>query len=103
MAACRGSRAAITGRIVGRATVSRTKPVQTSAAGSGRVHPASSATNAAGADKVRRRLSNIFQKPIAVTALEASCVRLPFTRPSIQGSSCQSPRAQRCWRAAATS
>ena len=93
----------MTGRMVGSATVSRTKPVQTSAAEGGRVHPANSATIAAGADRVRRRLSNIFQKPIAVRGLALPRVTRPFTRPSIQGSSCQSPRAQRCWRAAATS
>ncbi|MND08469.1 hypothetical protein D3C83_310870 [compost metagenome] len=43
-----------------------TKDVHKNAAGSGRVQPASSAASRAGADSVRRRLSNIFQKPIAV-------------------------------------
>ena len=102
MPECRGTSAAITGRSVGNATVSRAKPVQTSAAGRGSVHPASSATMTAGEDRVRRRLSNIFHQPIAGTGLALSCAR-PLTRPSSHGSSCQSPRAQRCWRADATS
>jgi len=50
---------------------------------------------AAGAESVRRRLSNIFQRPMAGIR--------PLPRSNIHGSNCQSPRAQRCWRAAATS
>ena len=84
---------------VGRAMVSTTKTVQTSAAGSGSVQPASSATIAAGGDNVRRRLSNIFQRPIAGRLLRSARSPCPCTRPRIHGSSCQSPRAQRCWRA----
>ena len=48
------------------ATVSTRKTVQASAAGKGKVHPASSESSTAGASSVRRRLSNIFQKPMAV-------------------------------------
>ncbi len=48
------------------ATLSTRKIVQASAAGKGRSHPARSESTTAGADSVRRRLSNIFQKPMAV-------------------------------------
>ena len=41
-----------------------------------------------------RKLSNIFQRP---SGASGGCA------PSTQGSSCQSPRVQRCWRAVATS
>ena len=67
------------------------------------VQPASSARIAAGADSERRRLSNIFQRPIAGTKRALLRAPVPVARPSIHGSNCQSPRAQRCWRAAATS
>ena len=60
----------------------------------GNAHERTSSMSAAGADSVRRRLSNIFQRPMAEISRPCD--------PSIQGSSCQSPRAQRCCRAAAT-
>ena len=56
----------------------------------------------AGPESVRRRLSSIFQRPIAEDC-RAPITRGGSRRPKIHGSSCQSPRAQRCWRAAATS
>ena len=62
----RGSTAASTGSIVGIATASAMNTVQASAAGRGKVQPAINASTIAGAVRVRRRLSNIFQKPIAV-------------------------------------
>ncbi len=67
----------------------------------GSIHPASKARMAMGADSDRRKLSIIFQRPTTGTV-----VGWPFglrARPKIHGSNCQSPRAQRCWRAAATS
>ena len=55
------------------------------------------------ADSDRRRLSSIFQRPIAGTLPRGRRSALCGPRPRIQGSSCQSPRAQRWWRRAATS
>jgi hypothetical protein len=92
MRARRGTIAASTGNSVAAAIVDTTKPVQTSAACSGSIHPAASAARLAGADSERRRLSSIFQRPSAGSP-----------GPKIHGKSCQSPRVQRCWRAAATS
>ena len=66
------------------------------------VHAATSVATASGADSVRRRLSTIFQR--AMPGMEPR-VRRPVAsraRPRIHGRSCQSPRAQRCSRAAAT-
>ena len=51
--------------------------------------------SAHGAESVRRRLSIIFQRPSSGHAA-------PRAGPRIQGRSCQSPRAQRCWRSVAT-
>ena len=61
----------------------------------GNAQDKTSTSSAAGAESVRRKLSNIFQRPIAVISRPRD--------PNIQGRSCQSPRAQRCCRAAATS
>ena len=64
-------------------------------AGSGEsVQAARSVRTAEGAESVRRRLSSIFQRPRNGTPAAR--------RPTIHGRSCQSPRAQRCWRSAAT-
>ena len=64
--------------------------------------PASSVANVAGARRLRRRLSSIFQRPIERDrAADVASGARPG--PRIQGSSCQSPRTQRCWREAATS
>ena len=54
------------------------------------------ATTPAGADNVRRRLSSIFHRPMSgsVPLPRSSPAASPL--PSIQGSSCQSPRDQRC-------
>ena len=54
---------------------------------------------ASGAESVRRRLSIIFQRPIAGRDRRASRRCASRARPRIHGRSCQSPRAQRCWRA----
>jgi hypothetical protein len=80
---------------VGTAIVARMNAVQTSACSNGSNQPASKARTEAGADSVRRRLSNIFQRPI-----DGMAQRLPFATavgpcPRIHGRSCQSPRAQR--------
>ena len=68
----------------------------------GSVQAATSVARASGADIVRRRLSTIFHR--AMPGMEPG-LRRPVAsraRPRIQGRSCQSPRAQRCWRAAET-
>ena len=62
------------------------KQIHTDAAADGNASPASNDSMQVGADKVRRRLSSIFQRPIAGT---------PAPRLSSHGSNCQSPRAQR--------
>ena len=52
-----------------------------------------------GADSERRRLSSIFHTPISGVGCGRGRVAAPASlRPKIQGSSCQSPRTQRCWR-----
>jgi len=99
----RGTMAPMTGMKVGSMIVDRTKTVQRTAASNGNVHPASKARTAAGADSVRRRLSIIFQRPIAGMAPPAILVAVVGARPKIHGTSCQSPLAQRWWRRAATS
>ena len=67
----------------------------------GSSQPATRVSKAAGADRVRRRLSSIFQRP--TSGIQVGRGRRADAPRSIQGRSCQSPRAQRCWRAAATS
>ena len=97
----RGAISANTGSNVGKAIVASTNRVQLSAAGSGSSQPANSAMTMAGAESVRRRLSSIFQRPSSGSDLRPRRVASP--RPKIHGSNCQSPRAQRWLRAAATS
>ena len=94
----------------GSASVATMNPVQIHAEAGARVQHAINARKAAGANSVRRRLSIVFQRPIGGIAPRRSVIAVafrslpePFPRPRIQGSNCQSPRAQRCWRAAATS
>src|SRR5213079_2017127 len=65
MPARRGTIAASTGSRVGSAIVDTTKAVQMIAACRGSSHPASNATALAGGDDVRRRLSNIFHRPLS--------------------------------------
>ncbi len=93
--------AANTGNNTGNAIVVSTNAVQASAAFSGSNHPATSARTLAGADSVRRRLSSIFHSPISGSESLPGPAASP--RPRIHGSNCQSPRAQRWLRAAATS
>src|SRR2546428_6904370 len=82
------------GTSVGSAIVVRTNAVHTTGDAAGSVHPTTNVRKVAGADSVRRRLSIIFHRPInGIGRWE------PY--PTIHGSSCQSPRAHRCWRAAA--
>ena len=56
--------------------------------------PAISASSVNSGVSERRRLSIIFHRPSAGGDLAGP--------PTIHGSNCQSPRTQRCWRAAAT-
>ena len=99
----RGTIAESTGISVDSAIVDRMKPVQTTAACRGSVHPAIKAATLAGADSERRRLSSIFQRPISGSARLPRAPVAASPRPRIHDNSCQSPRTQRCWRAAATS
>ena len=63
--------------------------------GSNQLAPNPQSVNCASSE--RRRLSSILPRPTAGTASGDVSV------PKIHGSSCQSPRVQRCWRRAATS
>ncbi len=84
----------------GSAIATSTSWVQIAGELSGSAQAAARVTNAAGADSVRRRLSTIFQR--AITGRRVGIA--PGARPAmIHGRSCQSPRAQRCWREAETS
>ena len=76
---------------------SRSRPAPRAAS-----RPRASVASPSGADSVRRRLSIIFQR--AIPGIEPRERRPAASRalPRIQGSSCQSPRAQRCCRAAET-
>jgi hypothetical protein len=65
--------------------------------------PATIVKNAAGDDKLRRRLSSIFHRPIAGIATGRRRFDRGWRPLKIQGKSCQSPRAQRWCRLAATS
>ena len=76
------------------AMVARTKRVHTRARRPAASTRRGASGTSAGADNVRRRLSSIFQRPISRDPRRVAA--------EIHGSSCQSPRAQRCWRAAAT-
>ena len=78
------------------------KRVQTPAAAPRATHhPATRVATLAGADRLRRRLSAIFQRPMSGVSPWFRAARGPL--PKIHGNSCQSPRTQRCWRDAATS
>src|SRR5580658_9464838 len=83
--------------------VARTKRVHIQGDTCGTSHPVIMTSSMNGAESVRRRLSSIFQRLIAgIEILRRSSFDRP-PRPKIHGSNCQSPRAQRCCRAAATS
>ena len=64
----------------------------------GSCQPDQEASSNAGADSERRRLSSIFQRPSSGYGRRAARAAT-----NIQGSNCQSPRTQRCWRASSTS
>src|ERR1700683_3518142 len=87
----------------GIAIVARTNRVQIQGERGVTSQPTTRVRNVKGAERLRRRLSNIFQRLIAgilIPTLE------PFPEPrklKIQGRSCQSPRTQRWWRAASAS
>jgi hypothetical protein len=84
---------------IGKAIVDSAISVQANG-GPGRiVQPAVSRATTAGGSKLRRRLSNSFQRPSAGTSLGRDPVAAG-TLGSSHGKSCQSPRTQRCWRPA---
>ena len=91
------------GSIAGIAIVAKINLAHTQGEADGSRQAATSARNAAGADIDRRKLSNIFHRPIArmLTGWRSPDAARPC--PKIQGSSCQSPRTQRRCRAAASS
>ena len=97
-AACRGTSArSPAGSSGGMAIVSRMKPVQTSAARerqrpAGARAPATPPAPTASAADCRASSSSRSRQ-------DRRLARPPVTRPSSHGRSCQSPRAQRCWRA----
>ena len=73
----------------GSASISTTTRVQTVATAGGISQPAKSVVIASGANKDRRKLSIIFQRPTTGMPPLRRCA------PKIHGSNCQSPRAQR--------
>ena len=79
--------------------VESTNAVQITGEANGSVHPAIKVRKAAGADSVRRRLSSIFQRLIGEIEARTRPPLVSRACPMIHGSNCQSPRAQRCWRA----
>ena len=62
----------------------------------GSIHPTKSAETPAGADNVRRRLSNIFHSAMRGSLPLPRLSPAASLRPRIHGSNCQSPRAHRC-------
>src|SRR5271157_1052185 len=80
----------------GSAIVARMKRAHTEGEADGNRQAATSTHIAVGADEERRRLSSIFQRPIKVMPGESPLPAATVQRPKIQGSSCQSPRTQRC-------
>ncbi|MNZ64939.1 hypothetical protein D3C78_831190 [compost metagenome] len=92
-----GRIAKATGSSGGIARVASTSKVPISAAGNGSSQHRQRLARANGANSERRRLSSILQRPISGTA------RRPVQPPTIHGSSCQSPRVQRCRRLTTTS
>ena len=83
------------GRRAGIATFARISPVHSQREADGSSQLTISVRKAAGANRVRRRLSRIFHRPIAgMTNGFGFPGREPH--PKRKGRSCQSPRAQRC-------
>ena len=76
--------------------------VQTQRRPGSTIHPAMSSASSAGATRLRRRLSRIFQRPIAVSGLRLR-PRRDGTNGNSQNRICQSPRTHRCWRRACDS
>ena len=70
------------------------RPSRSSAASNGSAHPASKARTAMGADSVRRRLSSIFQRPIAGMAPRRP-IRVVGLRPAPEDPGQQLPIAAR--------
>ena len=92
----RGRSPARTGSAAGTIDVARMKAVQRPVATDGSVQAAISVARVRGADRLRRRLSSIFQRAMPGMSFRR---RVPVTSrawPRIHGSICQSPRAQRC-------
>ena len=81
----RGMMPPSTGKMAGPAMVARMNALHTAGEVPGTTHATRSVRKAVGADMVRRRLSSIFQRPIIGRRVRR-----------MYGSSCQSPRAQRC-------
>src|SRR3954451_2075586 len=91
-------RPATTGHAAGMTTVASTKIVQMLAGTDGNVHAAISVAAVNGADSVRRRLSIIFHRENPGIGLWRRFPVASRAVSRIHGNSCQSPRAQRCWR-----
>ena len=92
----RGDVAAKTGAKLGNAIVARTNTVQMTAASNGRSQPAKRASRQVIGEDVRRRLSTIFQRPLAgIAADRVRALPSRTSHPRIHGNNCQSPRAQR--------
>ena len=98
----RGGSPPRTGTTSGIMIARRSSAVHRPAETDGSVHAATSVATASGADRVRRRLSSIFQRAIAGIAVRSRRPASSCARPRIHGRSCQSPRAQRCCRATET-
>ena len=80
----------------GSAIVASTNEVQIRAGASGNVQPNSNASIVLAALSVLRRLSIIFQRPIrGSSSITVFALLAAGAKPSIHGSNCQSPRAQR--------
>src|SRR3954470_15947243 len=91
-------RPASTGHAAGMTAVASTKIVQIPGGTEGRVQAAISVATVNGADSVRRRLSIIFQRENPGIWLWRRFPVASLAVLRIHGNSCQSPRAQRCWR-----
>jgi len=92
-----GSSVKHSGRKPGIASAPSTSKVPITAAGSDSIQHRASASRLSGASSERRRLSSILKRPMMGNAWG------PRRAPKIHGSSCQSPRVQRCWRLPDTS
>src|SRR5208283_5784117 len=75
----------------GSAIVARMNRVHTEGEADGNMQAATSTNNAVGADKERRRLSSIFQRPITGMPCERPLPDAARCRQKIQRRSCQSP------------